>query len=245
MSKAPAFQLFAGDFLSDTLTWSARELGVHIRLMCWSWDNGPIPEDPKRRNRIDPDCGACWSTVGTKWSSDGNGGLVNARLEKTREDQREYRERQSSRGKRSAEKRWGNHCLTSVTPALQPEHQPNGNNKEGVDVDTTLKEKERAKEMNASFTALWTTYEGYGAKGKALAYWKRLSEEERAAIIAKAPAYVASTPGCAYRKQLEGWINPDNRLWERPIVTKDQPPPTAPPKATGWLTKTHVKTTQG
>lgn len=86
--------------------------------------------------------------------------------------------------------------------------------------------KERASEVDAAFEALWITFERYGAKGKALAYWKRLSEEERASVARNAPAYVESTPGCAYRKQLEGWINPDNRLWERPIVQR--PPDGAP-----------------
>lgn len=88
------------------------------------------------------------------------------------------------------------------------------------DKDNSGKERARAPEPDPRFEALWSTFDRYGAKGKALHYWTRLPEEDRAAIIAKAPAYVASTPGCAYRKQLEGWINPDNRLWERPIVDR-------------------------
>ena len=88
------------------------------------------------------------------------------------------------------------------------------------DKDFTQGRKERATEVDTAFEALWITFERWGAKGKALGYWKRLSEEERASVVRNAPAYVASTPGCAFRKQLEGWINPDNRLWERPIVQK-------------------------
>jgi len=84
----------------------------------------------------------------------------------------------------------------------------------------TQERKERARDTDAAFEDLWCTFERYGAKGKALAYWKRLSEQDRAAVVLAAPAYVASTPGCEYRKQLEGWINPDNRLWERPIVKR-------------------------
>lgn len=79
----------------------------------------------------------------------------------------------------------------------------------------------RAKvEKDPHFESLWTAYERYGAKAKAYAYWQKLTLEDRTAIIAKAPDYVKSTPGCEYRKQLEGWINPDNRLWERPIVQR-------------------------
>jgi len=84
----------------------------------------------------------------------------------------------------------------------------------------TLKEKGTRDEIEAQFEGLWITFERYGAKGKALAYWKQLSAEDRAVVVSKAPAYVASTPGCEYRKQLEGWINPVNRLWERPIVQR-------------------------
>lgn len=85
---------------------------------------------------------------------------------------------------------------------------------------TQYKKEEAKKEeiMDPAFEALWLTFERYGSKAKALAYWNRLSPDDREAISAKAPAYVASTPGCKYRKQLEGWINPEDRRWERPIV---------------------------
>lgn len=70
------------------------------------------------------------------------------------------------------------------------------------------------------FEKLWKVFEGKGAKSKAKEYWLRLSEEDRAAIATKAPAYVASTSGerLVYRKNLEGWINPSERRWEAPIA---------------------------
>lgn len=63
---------------------------------------------------------------------------------------------------------------------------------------------------------------GKGAKGKARDYWAKLNEEDRAAIIAKAPAYVASTMDdrLSFRKNLEGWINPAERRWEAPVITQ-------------------------
>lgn len=67
------------------------------------------------------------------------------------------------------------------------------------------------------FEALWVAYERDGSKGKALEYWKQLPEEDRAAIEAKVRAYIASTPGGSYRYNLEGWINPKERRWEKPI----------------------------
>lgn len=87
----------------------------------------------------------------------------------------------------------------------------------------TQKGKDSATESDTvadDFNALWITFERYGSKGKALAYYRKLSQDDRDAVHAKAGEYVASTPGCEYRKQLEGWINPANRLWERPIPKK-------------------------
>lgn len=82
---------------------------------------------------------------------------------------------------------------------------------------STLTQERKEHARDEKFESLWTTFERYGAKGKAMAYWQRLTQEDRDTVLANAPAYVASTPGCEFRKQLEGWINPDNRLWERPI----------------------------
>lgn len=103
-NKAPAFQLFAGDLLSDTMTWTAQELGVHIRLMCWSWINGPLPADLSRVNRIDPCSEAVWPTVGTKWTLTDDG-YTNTRLEQSRNAQTKYREAQRERGLASARAR--------------------------------------------------------------------------------------------------------------------------------------------
>ena len=112
---------------------------------------------------------------------------------------------------------------------IDPENKPLTSPLQGAkdkekekDKEKDNSENERARETDPAFEALWITFERYGAKAKALAYWKRLSAEDRASVTEKAPAYVASTPGCEYRKQLEGWINPDNRLWERPIVKRGE-----------------------
>jgi len=103
-----------------------------------------------------------------------------------------------------------------------------------MDKDSTQGRKERARETETQFEALWITFERYGSRSKALTYWKRLSEEERASVTSKAPAYVASTPGCEFRKQLEGWINPANRLWERPIVDRNKAATETAPVSPVW-----------
>jgi hypothetical protein len=106
---------------------------------------------------------------------------------------------------------------------------------EGEEEDTTQGKKERASEVDERFESLWRIYEGKGAKGKAREYWAKLTEEDRAAILAKAPDYVAANSGEAltYRKNLEGWINPAERRWEAPIILRkvEAPKPKAWTKA--------------
>ena len=89
------------------------------------------------------------------------------------------------------------------------------------------KKGREVKEHDATFEAVWVAYQRKGSKGKALEYWRRLTLEDRAAITAKIPAYVDSTSGerLVYRKNLEGWINPDERRWEAPIIEMKAAPP--------------------
>jgi len=129
MSEAPAFQLYAGEFLVDTASWTLAEMGLYCRLLYSEWANGPLPTDKLRLARIGG-CeyrmfSKCWQQVSSKFvhTEDGTG-LINLRLEETREKQRQYREKQRQKGKRRAEQRWGKTIATAIAtakPTLQPE----------------------------------------------------------------------------------------------------------------------------
>lgn len=213
MSKPPAFQFYANDFMDATRLWDANAVGLYVRCMCIQWTQGSIPADMKLLARAihcdRSELEACWPVLSTKFIDQGDGTLKNSRLEEVRDRQK------TVSGKRSdaANARWSAHAN-----AKQKDIQRKVKEKEKVEDNSG--EKERAKvepESDIDFEALWVMYERYGSKAKALAYWRRLPQADRDAVLAKAGAYVHSTPGCQYRKQLEGWINPENRLWERPI----------------------------
>jgi len=70
------------------------------------------------------------------------------------------------------------------------------------------------KPYSADFESAWTAFGKYGAKPKAAAYWRKLTAEDRTAITAAIPAYLACVEAGRAKKQFEGWINPENRLWE-------------------------------
>ena len=54
MSKAPAFQFYAGDFLSDlkVASMNMEERGIYITLLAYSWLENGLPADPEKLARL-------------------------------------------------------------------------------------------------------------------------------------------------------------------------------------------------
>lgn len=141
--KAPAFQLYAADFLVDTLDWSATQVGIYFRLLMYEWVNGSIPNDCKRMARISGvDVGnfkKCYlQDIENKFVPNGEGDLVNLRLERTREKQANYIKSQQESGKRGAEKRW----RKDSKPISDPISDPNGENMALQSSSSTIKIKD-------------------------------------------------------------------------------------------------------
>lgn len=157
MAKAPSFQFYAQDFDMDTATWENDEVGAYIRLLSYEWVNGGIPDDIEKIARIIreplPDKGKRFHAkferklcefdvkmrrnVLQKFSLNGNGLLVNSRMEQVRQQQRQYAEIQSEKGKHGANKRWGNKiagAITQAMPALIPNDSSSSSssNKENI-----------------------------------------------------------------------------------------------------------------
>lgn len=109
--KAPAFQFYAADFDTATRGWLPDEVGVYIRLLCTQWITGPLPTEPRRLAVIVgmpvQDFEEIWkNTISHKFEKSKTG-YINKRLEKVRDEQRQYRESQSENGRKGARKRWG------------------------------------------------------------------------------------------------------------------------------------------
>jgi uncharacterized protein YdaU (DUF1376 family) len=113
MTPSPAFQFYPNDWLSSpriTLMTPEQE-GAYIRLLAYDWANDGIPDDDAHL--------ATLSRMGEGWFKGGSrvvrecfgkhpskeGHLTNARLEKEREKQREWRQKSSDGGKKSAASR--------------------------------------------------------------------------------------------------------------------------------------------
>jgi len=64
------------------------------------------------------------------------------------------------------------------------------------------------------FTRCWEAFEKYGVKKIALKYWRKYSKADRDKIEAAIPDYNEAVRAGRPRKQFEGWINPEHRLWD-------------------------------
>jgi len=64
------------------------------------------------------------------------------------------------------------------------------------------------------FTRCWEAFGKYGVKKIALKYWRKYSKADRDKIEAAIPDYNEAVRAGRPRKQFEGWINPEHRLWD-------------------------------
>lgn len=100
--KSPAFRFYPSDFVTGTITLTTEEVGAYILLMCHCWDTGGIPGDidvQARITRLTPGkMRRAWSALESKFIRTGSG-FTQARLERERQKQIEYRDKQHRNGK--------------------------------------------------------------------------------------------------------------------------------------------------
>jgi len=124
MNKPPAFQFYPDDFIGGTAHFTAEEVGAYILLLCYQWDNGFVPNDDDMIRRIARITQAFHlGFVKQKFKVGEDGLLRNERMEREREKQRLYREKQRENGKRGGRPTLG---YPSDNPSLsQPLAEPN------------------------------------------------------------------------------------------------------------------------
>lgn len=104
--RPPSFDFFPDDFIAGTYHLTPEAVGIYVRLLCFQWNNGSIPEDEAELARIagvDADAMRThMRTVMLKFMPDGCGGLKNDRLEREREHKLAIIEK----SKAAADSRW-------------------------------------------------------------------------------------------------------------------------------------------
>ena len=105
--RPPAFLFYAGDFLAGTADMTNEEVGAYTRLLAQSWDRDGLPNDPVRLSIMAGAIAqASLGHVLCKFRLYPDGKLRNDRLEAERAKQVEYRQKQASKGRSGASKRW-------------------------------------------------------------------------------------------------------------------------------------------
>ena len=113
--KAPAFQFYPKDFLTDrrVLRMPMAARGIYITLLCHAWMDGALPNDLGELALI---LGIPEKTVASQWPfvlpcfTERDGSLYQNRIEEEREKQAAYRAKFSKRASDGAAKRWSKHA---------------------------------------------------------------------------------------------------------------------------------------
>jgi uncharacterized protein YdaU (DUF1376 family) len=120
----PWFPFFGRDFLAATTGWTAEERGHYLTLLIVQWEQGSLPDDPKRLELISPGLKGCWKTVSDKFPVWKDGRRRNTRLEHERSKSHE----RSERARQSASQRWASESMPSGDgqPDAAPPDCPDG-----------------------------------------------------------------------------------------------------------------------
>jgi len=121
LGKAPAFQFYASDFLSDinVTTMTMAQRGMYITLLAFEWIEGSLPTDLLKLRILcgnHPDFDNDWQIVRNCFIEK-EGRLYNNRLETERGNMIAYRERMSANGRKGAETRWQSHSKAIAKPS--------------------------------------------------------------------------------------------------------------------------------
>ena len=87
----------------------------------------------------------------------------------------------------------------------------------GASVPVVVKPQSKhrgAAGYTADFERVWSAYGCHGTKARAARYWDRLNDADRLAVEAAIPAYLRCVAADRSKKDMDGWLNPDNRMWE-------------------------------
>jgi uncharacterized protein YdaU (DUF1376 family) len=100
--NAPFFKFYQKDFIASTVAMSAEEVGAFIRLLCYQWEHGEIPDDVEKLARIGGCSGNAVESVLNKFCIRSVSGLKNARMEEVRASMIEIGEKKRA----NIAKRW-------------------------------------------------------------------------------------------------------------------------------------------
>lgn len=170
-NKPPAFQFYAGDFLSDLRVslMSMEERGVYITLLAYAWLEDGLPNKPKLLKGL---CGnpknwdSIWGNVSECFTVIEGDSINNRRLVKERDKLLSYKKLMSTAGKKGAKSRWGSNGKAIAKP--KPSHSSS------IEVEV-----EDEDEVIKQFFEFWELYPKKQAKKTALKSYMKVFKENK------------------------------------------------------------------
>ena len=237
MRKAPAVQFYAGDFLTGTALMSNAEVGLYIRLLCLQVEHGAIPDDEDRIvQAYGEGARVLWPVVRRKFApGPQEGTLVNERMAEALAARDAFRQKQSQKGKLSAERR-SNNGATEPQPRFNRGStvvEPLG---DGEGDTPTQKRRERARRDPDALTwprwagpqtrAKWEEFIAYRRTEHRNGYKSAATEQKALNLCAgyfpSGPAFVAALDHTMAR----GWlfpVDPAEHTYPQPPAADGQP----------------------
>ena len=207
MKNIPAFQFYPSDFLSDenVALMNNAEVGCYIKLLCYCWKQGSIPNDVNKIARL---CNETEESMAQLWIAisccfkDGvnEGRLTHQRLEKERQKQLKFSKERSESGRKGAEIRWKN-----STAIAKPIAKPMA--KDGSSSSSSI------NKYSVSFLEFYSSYPLKKEKKKAYKRWQTLKKQNQLPPIDTLLS--AITKQKIWRKNTNGEFRPD---WKHPAT---------------------------
>lgn len=220
MGKAPAFQFYANDFMDATSTWQAIAVGLYVRCLCKQWTHGSIPGDLKtlaRATHCDlSEVQEAWPMVRTKFIDQGDGTLINKRLEEVRARQIEVSGERSKAGKAGAIAR-ANVKANASTKAKQRKVKVEGEVEREIEGEQEGKERAHEAELEPTFSQWFDLYDKRKAQGECRVKWRTLGQQVHEAIMEHTARLVATTPK-EFRKDPIRYLSKQG--WEDEIIQR-------------------------
>lgn len=154
MAKFCWMPLYTSDLVSSCVDMTPAQFGAYVRLLCYAWDNGGLPNDASACGRIAGGIDqADWKAIRRRLEVLDQGTdrerLSHLRLEMEREKQALLHDSRSEAGRRAAQKRWQTQCDRNANALTKPCHlEPEPEPK--IEIDTDTEEKPPAAQGDAT-----------------------------------------------------------------------------------------------
>ncbi len=190
MNRPPAFQFFPKDWLDFKVQrMSLAAQGAYIKLLCFMWkdskDQFSILDNNDLLARAIGTTVEQWVELRQQIQQDGepileekDGRLVSARLKEEATKQRNYRKKQSDKGKLSAQQR-----ISRGSTTVEPMHQPKGNSSSSSSLNNYRERKGLRGEIELnghgpSFDEFWAAYPKHEGKKLCRQWWAKHTPDD-------------------------------------------------------------------